>query len=438
MTDDQKPLDDDQRERLAKRLTDLQLNETPRVDKPLAVFTAGQPGSGKSGIVRTMRVQFGDARAVEINPDDVRPAIPYMGERIQRGELKTPDAANMDAGIISHRMMQMAGQAQRNIIYDGTLSNSFYAGQNIDELKKLGYRVEVHSMATSPELSHARTYSRREQEIKESDTRFGRGVDDSYHDQSLKGLLRSLDDLQAGNKPHALVAYDQNNKVIGVINRENDQWVPDKRISDMLREVHNNPTKEALQGAAQQWDLAANLMRERGADPAEQQKVDRFRESAFDRLGTQPTIDPATQAKAQPDADRSDKGERLVIGDGSRVHEKRIDGTWRETDAEPQGNSPNGVYRLDKARDADPKSKDEYRGAVLHVDKANVYQLGSDSQVVRHDRDRFKETPNVGEGARIGYDSGRAVMLNRSAEPSPNRGSPAPSAPARTPPDRER
>lgn len=300
----------------------------------------------------------------------------------------------------------------------------------------------------SREPSHARTYSRREQEIKESDTRFGRGVDDSYHDQSLKGLLRTLDDLQDGNKPHALVAYDQNNKVIGVINRENDQWVPDKRISDVLREVHNNPTKEALQGAAQQWDLAANLMRERGADPAEQQKVDRFRDNAIDRLGTQPTIDPATQAKAQPDADRPDMGERLVIADGSRVHEKRVDGAWRETDAEPQGNSPKGVYRLDTAREADPKSKEEYRGAVLHVDKANVYQLGSDSQVVRHDRDRFKDTPSIGDNARIGYNSGQAVILARSAEPSPDRAAstpsaptrttPAQAAPTRTPPDRER
>ena len=97
-------------------------------------------------------------------------------------------------------------------------------------------------------------------------------------------------------------------------------------------------------------------------------------------------------------------------------------------DSEPQGVNPRGIHRLDTARDADPKTKGEYRGAVLHVDKANIYQLGNDSQVVRHDRDRFKETPHVGEGARIGYDNGRGVMLNRSAEAIPNRGFPSPTA----------
>ncbi|WP_443027168.1 KfrB domain-containing protein [Sphingomonas sp. LB3N6] len=107
-------------------------------------------------------------------------------------------------------------------------------------------------------------------------------------------------------------------------------------------------------------------------------------------------------------------------------------------ESEPQGMNPRGIHRLDTARDADPNTKGEYRGAVLHVDKANIYQLGTDSQVVRHDRDRFKETPHAGEGARIGYDNGRGVMLNRSAETIPNRGTPMPTTHARGTQERER
>lgn len=107
-------------------------------------------------------------------------------------------------------------------------------------------------------------------------------------------------------------------------------------------------------------------------------------------------------------------------------------------DSEPQGMNPRGVHRLDTARDADPKTKGEYRGAVLHVDKANIYQLGNDSQVVRHDRDRFKDRPNVGESARIGYDNGRGIMLNRSTENIPNRGISTPAATLRGTQDRER
>jgi len=425
VTDDQKPLRDNDREQLARELTDEQLARTPRVNEPLAVLTAGQPGSGKSMIVRSMRVQFGSERAVEINPDEVRPNIPYMLDRIERGDLDIPPAAFSDAGTIAARMMEMSSAEKRNIIYDGTLSNSYYAGKSADHLKAQGYRVEIHGMAVAPDLSHARTYDRREGEIVESPTHFGRGVSDDFHNQAVKGLTETIAELQARKAVDAVVLYDKDNKIIGRTQLENGQWVPDQRMADTLREVHKNPDPASLIDAAKTWDNAAEFMRRRGAEPEEQKKVDNYRDAALERL----------------------PGERLIIADGTRVHEKRIDGGWREQDSEPQGSSPKGVYRLDTAREADPNSKDEYRGAVLHVDKSNVYQLGDDGQVTRHDRDRFKDTPSVGDNARIGYDKGQAAVLTRTAEPTPDRAAPSPTVqtpaapsqtPTRTTPDRER
>jgi len=447
VSDDQKPLRDDQREKLARDLTDSELERTPRVNQPLAVLTAGQPGSGKSMIVRSMRVQFGNDRAVEINPDEVRPQIPYMRDRIERGDLDIPPAAFSDAGTIAARMMELSAAEKRNIIYDGTLSNSYYAAKSADHLKEQGYRVEVHGMAVTPDLSHASTYDRREGEIRKSPTGFGRGVGDDFHDQAVKGLVETIGELQAKNKVDAIVLYDRDGKIVGSTKFEKGEWVPDQRMADTLRHAHDNPDRNALESAAQTWDRAAELMRYRGVEPEEQRKVDGYRDAAIGRVESEPSIDPQAQSRIRPDADHADTAERLIIGDGNRVHEKRVDGAWRELDSEPQGSSPKGVYRLDTAREADPKSKDEYRGAVLHVDKSNVYQLGNDGQVTRHDRDRFKDAPSVGDNARIGYDNGKAAVLTRAAEPTPNREAPSPTVPTpaapsktptRTTPDRER
>ncbi len=439
MSDDQKALPDHEREKLARDLTGSELARTPEAKEPLAIFTAGQSGSGKSMIVRSMRVKFEgiNERAVEIDPDLIRPQIPYMAERIERGDLNIPQVAFSDAGRLGYRMMQLSAEQKRNIIYDGTLANYDNSSRSMGELKNMGYRVEVHGMAVAPDLSHASTYDRREGEIRKSPTAFGRGVSDEFHDQAVKGLVDTIGKLQERGQVDAIVLYDRDGKVVGSTKLEKGEWVPDQRMADKLREVHDKPDGRTLQDAAQTWDRAAELMRYRGADSDEQKKVDAFRDAARERV----TPDPAVPAKAGPDADRAAGGERLVIGDGNRVHEKRVDGAWKEVDAEPQGSSPKGVYRLDTARDADPKSKDEYRGAVLHVDKASVYQLGNDSQVVKHDRERFKETPNVGEAARIGYDNGRATMLNRTPEPAPSRTPAAPAAPAgptKNAPDRER
>ena len=133
-----------------------------------------------------------------------------------------------------------------------------------------------------------------------------------------------------------------------------------------------------------------------------------------------------------------ERAERLVIMNGSRLHERHLGGQWTVMDSEPQGMNPRGIHRLDTARDADPKTKGEYQGAVLHVDKANIYQLSSDSQIVRHDRDRFKEAPNVGEGARIGYDNGWGVMLNRPMTPTLDRGPSTSFTPVKATSNRER
>lgn len=448
MSDDQKPLRDDEREKLARDLAETGIEKSTAVKEPLAIFTAGQSGSGKSMIVNSMRIQFeGVGGAVEIDPDKIRPQIPYMRDRIERGDLDIPQVAFSDAGNLAHRVMQISAEERRNIIYDGTLSNYGNSSKSMDELKDKGYRVEVHGMAVSPDLSHASTYDRREVEIVDSKTGFGRGVSDEFHDQAVKGLVDTIEKLQQNNNAHAIVLYGRDGKVVGSSNLENGQWVPDERLADTLRDIHNNPDRRSLEDAVKTWDRASDLMRFRGADLDEQRKIESFRVASHERLPAEPSIDAAAPNRGSPDADRANTGERLIIADGTRIHEKRIDGGWREQDSEPQGSSPKGVYRLDTAREADPKSKEEYRGAVLHVDKSNVYQLGNDGQVTRHDRDRFKDAPSVGDNARIGYDKGQAAVLTRTAEPTPDRAAPSPTVqtpaapsqtPTRTTPDRER
>ncbi|RYF30123.1 MAG: hypothetical protein EOO38_32655, partial [Cytophagaceae bacterium] len=173
---DQQPLSGEERDKLARSLLEVQLDRTKAVEQPEATLTAGQPGSGKSVVVRSISVQYEErGGAITIDPDAIRPNIPYMRDRIAKGDLSIPDAAYQDAGTIAAAMMKLGAEANRNIIYDGTLANTFYARQNADYLRDAGYRVEIHAMAVDPDLSHARTYSRREAEIVTSPTGFGRG-----------------------------------------------------------------------------------------------------------------------------------------------------------------------------------------------------------------------------------------------------------------------
>jgi hypothetical protein len=431
MSDDQKPLRDDEREKLARDLTDSELERTPRVTSPLAVLTAGQPGSGKSMIVTSMRVKFGDARAVEINPDEVRPQIPYMRERIERGDLNIPGAAFSDAGTVAARIMEMSSAESRNIIYDGTLSNSFYAGKTADHLKEQGYRVEVHGMAVTPDLSHASTYDRREGEIRTSPTGFGRGVGDDFHDQAVKGLVQTIGDLQAQNKVDAIVLYDRDGQIVGSSKFEKGEWVPDQRMAETLREVHNNPNQKSLQDAANTWDRAAELMRYRGAEPGEQQKVDGFRDAALARVVTDPkahSVDADDRAKGSPVADTPNKSEIPAPMQQSNVERDRAveiapvlaqHENQRENIEELRERAANSTQRTGNTTErAEPG--ETYRGKIVAVTTEHVLQQREDraNVVIQHDRVALSGAVREGRNMEISYPHGKAGLVS---EITPNR-----------------
>ena len=324
---DQKPLSGAEREAFARELTDEQLEITPAVEKPSAILTAGQPGSGKGRIVEDMRLRFNGigASAFEVDADEVRPQLPYVKSYIASGDLNLPPAAYVDAGTIGARMMEMAADAKRNIIYDGTLSNTQYAMQNVAYLKDRDYRIEIHGMAVPPDLSHASTYGRREVQIERSATNFGRGVDDEFHDQSVEGLVKTIDALQADGKVDAIVLYDRQGNVVGRTHRDGDRWVPDEKMADTLRDAHQHPDQRSLNDAAMVWGNAAELMRSRDADPDEQRKIDGFRDEAAARAAQRAAATPAERA-AQFDAACAAEVKAIVekaVRIGTRLEERR-------------------------------------------------------------------------------------------------------------------
>lgn len=311
---DQQPLSTAERDKLARSLIDVQLGMTKAVDEPKAVLTAGQPGSGKSVIVRSISVQFeGMGGAITIDPDAIRPNIPYMRERIAKGDLSIPDAAYQDAGTIAAGMMKMGAEANRNIIYDGTLSNTFYAKQNSDYLRANSYRVEIHGMAVDPDLSHARTYSRREAEIASSPTGFGRGVGDKFHDDAVSGLVSTIKALQDEGKVDAIVLYDRTGRKVGSAQLEEGRWVPDKSMADELKKVHAFPDQGSRDEAAKTWDKAATLMDVRNADPDDRRKVEAFRDAARALAPPAPGQQPDSDKLATLRVTEQSAGPRSVL-----------------------------------------------------------------------------------------------------------------------------
>lgn len=272
MTETPKGLSKDEQARIAQRQANRAIDATlPVASAPTAVLTGGQPGAGKSTIVQNLVAEFGDKGGiVTIDPDKVRPLIPYMRPLIAMGVEEIPDVANSDAGAIAYQMVWHVTAARRNILIDGTLKNTDNASSLVSKLRSQGYTVELHGMAVYPGLSHARTYARREMEMANSPSGFGRKVDDAYHDDAVRGFAHTVEAFYEGHQVDRIALYDELGQRAYDARLQGDTWIPqDPLPNDVLDQAHTQPGESVLRLTANAWTVTAAAMRERGASATE-------------------------------------------------------------------------------------------------------------------------------------------------------------------------
>lgn len=308
-----KGLTPDEQKAHAERIIEPDLRFSQHVPNPRAILTGGQPGSGKSYIVAHAGIQFEDSGGViVIDPDAIRPTLPYMKARIDAGQLDIPNEANVDAGTIAYQMVQIAKREHRNVIVDGTLQNTGRAMDLAAELRSADYRVEFHGMAVSPDLSHARTYSRREDQIANSPTGFGRGVSDEFHDQAVKGYVVTVDTFQKRSAVNSLTLYAADGAILAETEFVGGVWRPAVSMKEELDQAHTQPTPATLAKTEETWTVASAAMRARAAPADEQAKVDGFQAAATARLAGVPAAPSPAERAAQFDAACAAEGKAIV------------------------------------------------------------------------------------------------------------------------------
>lgn len=306
MADEPKGLTPGQQDALAGVIAARELRYTSAVESPRAILTGGQPGSGKSYIVDHLAVTLPPAGGIiTIDPDAIRPELPYMRDRIAAGDLDIPNAANVDAGTVAYRLVQIAKAERRNLLIDGTLQNTERAVGLARELADAGYQVELHGMAVYPDLSHARTYTRREAQIAASPTGFGRGVSDEFHDQAVAGFTKTVAAYQVDKLVTTIALYTAGGTKEAECRLSGGQWVPDISMPQVIKVAHERPTPAIKLATVDAWQMAREAMQRRAADPQEQAKVAGFHLAAVERL--EPAQRPPAPPTPQQAADRYDK-----------------------------------------------------------------------------------------------------------------------------------
>lgn len=245
------------------------LDVTAHVPNPSAVLLGGQPGAGKSVVKGQIASSYDNKGGiVTIDPDEIRPALPYMDTFLAKGGSDIPEFANKDAGDIAYKVLQGLKGEQRNVLVDGTLRNTPRAQSMALDLKTTGFNVEFHGMAVYPDLSHARTYLRREQEIRRSSTGFGRAVDDDFHDTAVAGYTDTVKAFFDQKNVDRMVLYDRAGEVVTDVKLEAGAWKVTstgaavsaaKHPVNVLHKAHTQPDAATLLKTAETWSQATLL-----------------------------------------------------------------------------------------------------------------------------------------------------------------------------------
>lgn len=127
-------------------MPDSKVLERTSHERPKAVILGGQPGSGKGGLARTAKREFG-GDVVIIDPDEMRKHHPEVDQfRAERPYTWSGDT-HADASAWADELRVAAVAGKKNIVFDTTLSNGEWTAEMVKDLQAKGYDVEVRVVA---------------------------------------------------------------------------------------------------------------------------------------------------------------------------------------------------------------------------------------------------------------------------------------------------
>jgi UDP-N-acetylglucosamine kinase len=183
------------------------------VERPVAVFVAGQPGAGKTKTTEAVRRRFDDhGGAVGVCGDFYKPYHPEYGRLLDEDDRTAGPYTSLDARRWNTRAEQYLIERRVNVVIETTMRDP---GDFIDPaamFRAAGYRVEVAIMAVPQAQSRLGILSRYEQMVAASG--HGRMVETANHDACYAAMLDAADLIDRDQVVDVVAVYRRGNHLL--------------------------------------------------------------------------------------------------------------------------------------------------------------------------------------------------------------------------------
>ena len=160
-------------------------------NRPVIIFTGGQPGAGKSAA--NARAKFDRPSLVEIVGDDFRKFHPGYNEIMGRDPLAMPDYTAQASGRWVGMSADYTRSQRMDTLLETTLRQPDVVARTMSDFKKAGYEVELHVVAVPAEISRIGTVNRYAGQVRDQGA--GRWTPSAAHDvaaAAVPGTMKSL------------------------------------------------------------------------------------------------------------------------------------------------------------------------------------------------------------------------------------------------------
>lgn len=173
---------------------------------PVGIVLGGQPGAGKSNVVRIIEKSL-LPKPIFITADDFRSLHPNFEEIQNRFGKDAPLHTGQFAGQIACAILEMALRSRFNIIIEGTFRNPETPINTLKLFKDNGYRTEAHIVTTPKNISWQSTLDRAK--AAESSGEIPRFVDKGIHDTVANMLVKNADIVFASKLADRFVVHSR-------------------------------------------------------------------------------------------------------------------------------------------------------------------------------------------------------------------------------------
>lgn len=209
-------------------------------ERPRAFITGGQPGAGKSLLAELAKSELREEGGyLVIDADRYRNKHPLYGYLQQIEPTQAANYVHKDAGMWATELKDKGIEERFNVLIDQTSKDPDALVKLGRELREAGYRVELHVMAVSAQISEQRIHSRYESQMALAG--FGRFATKDNHDYAYNALPLSLDVAETEQAVDRIVLYDKNGQAFYENNVNNGQWSNSHRAVDALQAERQKP-----------------------------------------------------------------------------------------------------------------------------------------------------------------------------------------------------